>query len=138
MRPHTERRLLQLCLGLACLIPIAAGAAGLIEGATMLRGVPAPSHDLDSHYRYLSGLLLGIGIAVAACVPRIEARGTMFRTLGAIILVGGLGRLLSLLETGLPGIDHRLALAMELGAVPLLMLWQRRVERRLGERPPTS
>jgi hypothetical protein len=134
MNPLTERRLLQACVALACLVPIAAGAAGILKSAAMLHGVRAPlPADLDSHYRYLSGLLLGIGIGFAACVPRIEGRTILFRVLGAIVVLGGLGRLLSLAEVGAPGLAHRLALAMELGAMPLLMLWQKRVARRCGE-----
>ena len=134
MTPRTETRFLQAFVALACLIPIVAGAAGLIESAAMLRGVDPPvPPDLDSHYRYLSGLLLGIGIGFAACVPRIERKSASFRMLGGIVIVGGLGRLLSLLETGAPSRDHQLALAMEIGAIPLLILWQARVARRCRE-----
>jgi hypothetical protein len=86
--------------------------------------------DLDSHMRYLSGLLLGIGIGFASCVPAIEERSARFRLLGAIVLVGGAGRALSLFDVGLPGLAHRLALGMELGTVPVLLLWQWRVARR--------
>lgn len=130
MRFATERRLLQGAIGLACLVPLSAGFAGVIEGPAMLRGVAATPPDLDSHMRYLSGLLLGIGIGFLACVPRIEARGALFRALGLIVVVGGLARAVSLLEAGIPGAEHRLALAMELGATPLLVLWQARIARR--------
>ena len=47
-----------------------------------------------------------------------------------IVIVGGLARLGSLLAVGAPGIEHQLALGMELGVVPLLMVWQARIERR--------
>jgi hypothetical protein len=62
----------------------------------------------------------------------------MFRTLTAIVMLGGLGRLLSFAESGPPGTDHLLALAMELGVVPLLILWQARVERRCRGHSRTS
>ncbi len=131
MRFASERRLLQGAIVLACLVPLSAGLAGAIEGPAMLRGVAAaPPPDLDSHMRYLSGLLLGIGIGFLACVPRIEASGAAFRLLGLIVVVGGLARALSLAEVGAPGVEHRLALAMELGATPLLLLWQARIARR--------
>lgn len=131
MRFATERRLLQGAILAACLVPLSAGLAGAIEGPVMLRGVGAGvAPDLDSHMRYLSGLLLGIGVGFVACVPRIEARGVLFRALGLIVVVGGLARALSVAEVGAPGLEHRLALAMELGATPLLVLWQARIGRR--------
>ena len=133
MRFGTERRLLQAAIVLACVVPLSAGLAGILEGAAMLRGVvPGPSADLDSHMRYLSGLLFGIGIGFLACVPRIEARSALFRALGLIVVVGGLSRAVSLAELGTPGLEHQLALVMELGAAPLLVLWQMRIARLAG------
>ena len=133
MRFGTERRLLQAAIVLACAVPLSAGLAGIIEGATMLRGAaPGAPADLDSHMRYLSGLLFGIGIGFLACVPRIEARSAVFRTLGLIVLVGGLSRAASLLGVGAPGWEHRLALVMEIGITPLLVLWQARIARAAG------
>lgn len=131
MTASAERRLLQAAVAIACLVPLFAGGTGVIEGAAMLKGVSRPlPPDLDSHYRYLSGLLLGIGIGFAACIRGIERRGIAFRLLGTAVIAGGLSRLLSLVETGAPGQGHQLGLVMELGIVPLLMLWQARVARR--------
>ncbi|HEY0043501.1 MAG TPA: DUF4345 domain-containing protein [Allosphingosinicella sp.] len=130
MNRNTERRLLQIAIGVACLVPFLAGGQGVIEGAAMVKG--SGGADLDSHFRYLSGLLLGIGFGFAACVPAIERRGAVFRTLGAIAVLGGCARLLSLLSVGVPSGGHVFGLCMELGVVPLLMLWQWRVERRFG------
>jgi uncharacterized BrkB/YihY/UPF0761 family membrane protein len=127
----TERRLLQVAVGIGCLVPLLAGGTGMLWGAGIVRGVPnPPPADLDSHMRYLSGLLFGIGIGFLTCIPRIEEKGHRFRLLGAIVLAGGAGRALSLLGLGLPGLEHRLALGMELGTVPILMLWQWRLARR--------
>ena len=128
----TERRLLQIAIGIGSLVPILAGGAGMLSGPEIVRGAgaaPVPA-DLDSHMRYLSGLLFGIGIGFVSCIPRIEERSARFQLLGAIVLVGGLGRALSLFDVGLPGLEHRLALGMELGTVPVLLLWQWRVARR--------
>jgi hypothetical protein len=103
----------------------------------MMQGVGGGAPvDLDSHFRYLSGLLLGIGLAFAWCVPAIERRTLLFRTLGLIAILGGLARLLGLIERGVPGPGHVFGLAMELGTVPLLLLWQARVARRCGSALP--
>ena len=126
-----ERRFLQLAVALACVVPLAAGAVGMMHGPEMLRGVGDGSPaDLDSHFRYLSGLLFAVGIGFASCVPAIEARTSRFRLLALLVLIGGLGRLHSLISVGAPGSGHLFGLAMELGAVPLLVLWQARVARR--------
>ena len=126
-----ECRLLQLVVGLACVVPLAAGAVGVMHGPGMLHGVgggvPA---DLDSHFRYLSGLLLATGIGFASCIPGIERKTKRFRLLAFLVFVGGLGRFHSLVSTGLPGSGHIFGLVMELGAVPLLVLWQARVASR--------
>lgn len=130
MRIETERRLLQAAIVTACLVPLLAGGAGVLRGAGMIGGIEAATTDLDSHFRYLSGLLLGIGIGFLSCVPRIEARGGRFRVLGMLAIIGGLARLWSAVEDGMPSRDHQLALVMELGVVPALLLWQARVARR--------
>jgi hypothetical protein len=121
-----ERRLLQIAVLLAGVVPVSAGAAGVFLGVSLLANA-APGSDLDSHFRYLSGLLLAIGLAFWIMVPRIERHGTMFRLLGAVVVVGGIGRLVGVLLAGPPSRDMLLTLVMELGVTPLLCLWQARV-----------
>ena len=133
MSPAAERRLLQAAAALAALVPLTAGTLGMIEGPGMLRGVdPAGPVDLDSHYRYLSGLLAGIGLGFVSCIPAIERRSARFRLLGLIVILGGLARFGSLVGAGTPGLGHLFGLVMELGVVPALMLWQARVARRFA------
>jgi hypothetical protein len=126
-----ERRLLQCLVALGCLVPLLAGAVGVIHGTAMLHGVAAgvPA-DLDSHFRYLSGLLLGIGLGLASCIPDIERKTGRFRLLAFLVVVGGLGRAVSLAAAGAPGAGHLFGLAMELGVVPMLVLWQARIAGR--------
>ena len=131
MRRETERRLLQIAVGLGCLSPFYFGLRGIFEGPAMLVGVDpgqAPP-DLLSHYRYLSGLFFGLGLMLLSCVPRIEARTTRFRWACGAIVVGGLGRIFGLAIGDAPSAAHYIALAAELGLVPLLLLWQARVAR---------
>ena len=135
MTSGAERRLLQIVIAVAALVPLAAGAAGVLRGPEMLAGVAAPvAIDLDSHYRYLSGLLLGIGLVFVACIPAIERHGSVVRAAGAVVIAGGLARLFSLWQAGLPGPGHLFGLAMELGVVPAILLWQARIARRAVSR----
>ncbi len=101
MAPSTERLLLQLLVVLACIVPLLAGGSGVLHGPR-IGHLATPSTDLDSHFRYLSGLLFGIGLAFLTTVPAIERRGARFRLLGGIVVIGGCGRLLSLLSVGAP------------------------------------
>lgn len=130
MELERERRLLQGAIALGSVVPILAGAAGMIQGPEMVAGgaQPMPA-EVDSHMRYLSGLLCGIGIGFVSCIPRVEETMRRFWLLGAVVLTGGVGRLLSLWQAGYPGLEHSLALAMELGVMPALMLWQWRLAR---------
>jgi uncharacterized membrane protein YfcA len=129
-RGRLERRLLQIAVGIGCLVPLLAGAVGVIHGPAMLHGTgEGVPRDLDSHFRYLSGLLLAAGIGFASCIRDVERKTGRFRLLGALVIAGGLGRLLGLLSGAEPGPGHLAALGMELGVVPLLVLWQARLAR---------
>jgi hypothetical protein len=118
----SERRWLQAAVVMAACVPVTAGVAGLLVGAR------SDNAAFDSHYRYLSGLLLGIGLAFWSLTPRIERSGELFRILTAIVVAGGLARLYALLARGPPGVMG-LALVMELMVTPALCLWQARIAR---------
>jgi hypothetical protein len=55
--PIIEKRLLQAVVLVAALVPVSAGLAGIVMGSALLETQP-PNVDADSHFRYLSGLLL--------------------------------------------------------------------------------
>ncbi|WP_293904851.1 DUF4345 domain-containing protein [Phenylobacterium sp.] len=128
MRPALERRLLQLAIAAAGLVPVSAGVWGGLGGMHTV-GVTA-----DSHARYLSGLLLAIGLIFWWAIPTIERRGAVVRTLTVVVLVGGLARLAGLVHSGAAPAAI-LPLVMELGVTPLLALWRERVARRIGIGP---
>jgi len=123
-----ERRALQIAVAIACLVPIGAGLAGVILGPAMVDAAAVPA-AADSHYRYLSGLLLGIGLAFVTTIPTIERRAPRFRLLTAIVVIGGLGRLFALFAHGYAGKPMTFAVLMELIVTPALALWQNRVAR---------
>jgi hypothetical protein len=116
------RRSLQITVALLALVPIGAGLSGVLLGPAMVEATQ--SVPLDSHYRYLSGLLLAIGLAFWSCIPKIEQNTGRFRLLTAIVFVGGLGRAFSLETVGLPDVPMLFGLIMELAVTPALCLWQ--------------
>ena len=121
-----ERRALQIAILLAGIVPVYGGGSGALRGeAAFGAWAGAPQ---DGHMRYLSGLLLGIGLIYWSCIPTIERRGEIVRVLTAIVITGGLARLAGVFLAGDPG-SMRWTLAMELLVAPLLCLWQARVAK---------
>jgi hypothetical protein len=127
-----ERRLLQLTLAIMSLIPLSAGLAGVWTGPAFYH--LSASVSADSHMRYLSGLLLGIGFAVWWVIPRVEKSSEVFATVTAIVFVGGLSRLWSLIQAGEPNGVMSSALFVELGLTPALFFWHRRIVRLSADR----
>ena len=133
-RPDVEGAALRVVVVLGGIVPVTAGLAGVLEGSSMTGGA-AVDPALDSHVRYLSGLLLAIGIGFWSTVPAIERQGARFRLLTAIVVCGGLGRLFGVLLHGAPPVSMLLGLVMELVVTPALCLWQFSFEkRRSGKR----
>jgi hypothetical protein len=126
-RGKTQGGALRAVVAIAGIVPVAAGLDGMLRGAAMLGSQPAANLTLDSHLRYLSGLLLGVGLGFWSTIPRIEQRTPRFRLLTAIVVVGGLGRLYGILVEGVPPAPMLFGLAMELAVTPLLCWWQGRV-----------
>ena len=124
-----EARVLKTVVAAACVVPITAGGAGVLLGSAMV-GIETSSLAADSHYRYLSGLLLGIGILFLSTVPRIERATGRFRLLALIVVIAGLSRLSGVLLCRDADLSILFALAMELGMTPALVLWQARVADR--------
>lgn len=133
MRAFFTRRNLQIAVALAGLVPVGAGLAGIIEGPGFV-GQAGAVPDLTSHFAYLSGLLLAIGLLFYGMIPRIERHGKRFRLLTSIVVIGGLSRLASMVFHGAPGVSMLFGLMMELVVTPLLCLWQARIsiDRRAG------
>jgi hypothetical protein len=119
---------LQISLGIGGLVPVIAGAAGIFLGPDFVNATA--SAFADGHFRYLSGLLLALGLGFWSTIPRIEKEGARFRLLTFLVLVGGMARLFSLAMVGTPTRGMLFALAMELGVTPLLCWWQWRVSEK--------
>ena len=129
-----EKRLLQSAVILAGVVPVYAGLSGALRGSAFLGAASVPP-ALDSHLRYLSGLLAAIGIGFWAAVPQIERRAALFRLLTAMVVAGGLARAVGLAASGWPGTGMAFGLVMELAVTPLLCVWQGRVAKSCQSRP---
>ena len=79
MTLDTERRILQLIIAAMAVFSLSAAGVSIARGPDWLGYLGSVPTDLDSHFRYLSGLQLGIAIGFLSCIPKIEARGHRFR-----------------------------------------------------------
>src|SRR5262245_25340128 len=95
-------RALQVTVSILALVPIGAGLAGAIFGIGVFEQSASLGNDADSAGRYLSGLLLAIGLAFWATVPSIHTQRIQFRLLTLIVLTGGFARLAGLFLIGIP------------------------------------
>jgi len=110
-----ERMILRVLIWLACLVPLGAGLAGV------LGLLP----DSSSHLRYLSGLLLGIGVGLAWAAFDLRRRSWLFDAFVPLVIVGGVARLFGAPSTW----QDVLPLGMELVVTPLLWWAVRRLAR---------
>ncbi|WP_414471489.1 DUF4345 domain-containing protein [Microvirga sp. M2] len=126
-----ERKLLQQSVAVAATIPVAVGLYGVLFGQALTGD--AVSISAESHFRFLSGLLLGIGLCFWSTLPSIEDKTGRFRLLTLLVVIGGLGRLIGLALTGLPSFFMVGGLVVELVVAPVLCLWQTRIANRYAE-----
>jgi len=107
-------------------VPVGAGILGALNpGLLDLAGRP----QTVTHIAYLSGLLLGIGLAAWSTIPAIETKTGRLTLLTFLVVIGGLARLVTAARLGVwtPWVTG--PLVMELGVTPALWLWQRRLSR---------
>jgi peptidoglycan/LPS O-acetylase OafA/YrhL len=118
---------------LAALVPLLAGGGGALFGPAFLGEAAGPA--TTSHLRYLSGVLLGLGLVALWCAADLGRRRDVFAALCAAVALGGLARLAGLpADDPLPPWPHLAALVMELGVVPALW-W---ASRRASQTPPPA
>ena len=133
-----EKRLLQAALAIGGAFSLFVATLSVTQGVAAITRDGAANLGLDSHFRYLSGIFLGALIAMYSCIPDVERKGERLRLIGALIVCGGLARLIGVFAMGLPGWGHRYGLVMELVVTPLILLWQARVARRMHSTGATS
>ena len=126
-----ERKRLQQAVALAAVLPVAVGLYGALFGQALTGDTVSIS--AESHFRFLSGLLLGVGLLFWSTVPGIELHTGRFRLLTLLVVIGGLARLVAFALTGLPSLFMLAGLVVELVVTPALCLWQTRIANRYAD-----
>jgi hypothetical protein len=124
-----SKRGLQIVMGVLAIIPATTGLLGLLgveDPPYVAAGVP-PIVVLDTNLRFYSGVWLGLGLALCWLIPTIERQTVLFRVLWAMIFIGGIGRLLSMIMLAWPPVPFVVFTALEIVGAPLFILWQSRL-----------
>jgi Domain of unknown function (DUF4345) len=123
------KRGLQIFLAIFSLAPLYFGVTGVLFGAAGHMPVEAVTPDLDSQFRYLSGMYIGFTALIWWFIPNIDRHVWLFRLLTLAIFLGGLSRLLSFLTVGAPAPEMVAGIGIEI-ALPLIVIWQTAVARK--------
>jgi hypothetical protein len=126
-----NKRALQIVTSILALVPIVTGVIGMFGLADPIYAPMGLPHNslLDSNLRFFAGVWLGLGLALLWLVPRIDTQTVLFRTFWGMIFIGGLGRLLSMVFTGLPPAPFIGFTALEIIGAPLFIAWQSRLAK---------
>ncbi len=131
-------KFVKITTALLSLIALLTGAMDVIVGVAGQANIgvgaaaAAPLDPvLDSQVRFLGAVWLGLGAVQLFCLGDLRRYGAILQLCFAIVVLGGIGRVLSLIQVGQPtsgtGPSFILvALAIELVLVPLAWLTFRR------------
>ncbi|MFE0192770.1 DUF4345 domain-containing protein [Streptomyces sp. NPDC058989] len=110
---------LVLITGIAC---VAIGALHLALGIGSVPGEGSAGATVDSRERFYGAVFLGYGLAWIWAARQSPVPSTAVRWLAGILLLGGAGRLLSLVVHGQPQWFQLVLTVIEL-ALPWLYFW---------------
>lgn len=123
-----EKRLLQAAILIGAAAAALTGLEGVVRGPA-LAGASSIELGADSQFRFLSGLLAGLGAAYAMLVPAIEREGPRLFMLTSMVVFAGFCRGAGMLISGPEGLSPYVAIAVALIGAPALWLWQGRIAR---------
>lgn len=135
-----ELRAFHVAVGLVLIIP---GVAGPVAGFLGIDALATLLHTDAPHIpAALQNSLRAVGWMFATVVPitvwslrRMPERAAAFQIVVCCGFVAGLTRVTGFLCDGYPGLVPLGIMAIELGFMPVLLVWHRSLVRRIGARP---
>jgi hypothetical protein len=121
------RRLFQGFLVMFGVIAIGISLAHLAVGPEAIIGGSTANPTSDGEDRFYAGLFGCYGVALLWCARDVERKQVYVNVLAAVLLVGGIGRLVALIAVGPPTPFFVAMLVLELVLPPLMVLAARRV-----------
>ena len=108
-------------------VPVLTGLAGVVGGLTLTPDDNTAPPYFDSEYRFLSVVWAAVGVLLWWSLRHPQERATVTRVVLAVMVLGGVARLLGVALTGLPPVPFRISLGIEVLVIPVILLWHRRV-----------
>ncbi|CAF0772100.1 unnamed protein product [Rotaria sordida] len=128
MAKTSQCLVLQIVIGLVAIVPLFFGLNGIIRGPSMLATGYNYPISVDSHFRYLSGLPVAMGILLLRNLPTIDRDASDLHRVSLLIFIGGLGRLWGLITVSFE-VSTMVTTLVELLLFPFLCLWQHQVQK---------
>ncbi|AHH98014.1 DUF4345 domain-containing protein [Kutzneria albida] len=125
---------LMLIMGIAC---AAIGAYHLVLGIDSIPGETTAGATVDSRERFYNAIFLGFGLAWVWAARQSPIPAWAVRWLAGIFLLGGLGRLLSLVVHGTPHWFQVPLTVLEL-VLPPVFFWLATADERAQNRTSAS
>jgi hypothetical protein len=124
-------RWLALITGIACAL---IGVVHFALGIDSVPGEGSAGPTVDSRERFYAAVFLGYGLAWIWAARRSPIPANAVRWLAGVFLLGGLGRVLSMVVHGQPHWFQVVLTAVEL-ALPALLLWLSGADERARQNP---
>ena len=117
------KRALQAVLAAGGMVAVVTGLVHIIGGASTFPGSPSVAPAADNEARFLAAFWVAFGAVALWAVPRVETEGRVVRALGGALLLGGLARVVSLIDVGEAETVQNVLMAIELVIGAALLAW---------------
>ncbi len=122
-----SRTQLKWAVAVAALAPAVSALQAIAQGAGGLPGTQPPiPATVDGELRYAKVFQAAVAPILWSRLDRVEDSFAVTASL-ATVFAGGLARLLAWKHSGRPHPVSLVAIALEVGVVPALLVWRRRV-----------
>ena len=123
-----SKKALQAVIGILAVAPLVSGLIGLsgIRNPLFTEALPADL-VLDSNLRFLNAMSVAVAVSFYCVIPVIEKETFAFRVVCGAVWLGGIGRLISIYDLGVPPLFIIGFLALELLSPILIIYWQKQI-----------
>lgn len=128
------RRSLQITMLVTASIPLMLGIMNLLNGAT---GFVPPEHvnpNLDNMLRFYAVWFTLVFTLTVWCVRNLDIAGPVMTIMFCTMALGGMARIYSISQVGLPDVPMRVATGIEIGVL-LFLPWHAAVMRQGRSKP---
>jgi xanthosine utilization system XapX-like protein len=116
-------RILSVIPCLTGLLDLVLGVKAMVVSGGMLHDSAVSDASLNSQIRFFGAIWLGIGVLLWRCSADLKVNASLFQTIVWILILSGVGRLMSFLQFGMPSPPLFAAMLLELLGMPLLLWW---------------